>query len=496
MPLEVKKKLTLEQLKFGLMLHNHLLFTKFFWREELTIPDDREDLPEEWYGKQIISLPQRMMMLDRSEKVLYCTGRKLAKTLILESRIIRRGVTYTKDRPGEALISTPRDHHLAPIRRRLDYKIEHTPFFRMMVKQFNQSQGFLTFHFGLTWWMRVEGQTGTGVSQVSLRAEDLIVDEAAFGDDVSHESRQQTIMPGSNQLMAGVPTGVRATPFYRIDQTSEGDSWSRHKYPSYINPLYWSEKAKRDVVEKHGGVNTQSYQTQVLGLWGKEAFSSFPKIPYISTLPFHYVELTEEIINANLHYLPALLPLPADAIRDPQAWILGGDLGYSPAPSVFVICYLKQDVWYEFARIKLLRTNPFNQARIIDVLNCQVLPDRLSVIVLDLHGAGSAVMHCLLHDPFVNTHDDYPRKVIDANFAGRIDDPNIKVHSKCDTRLRIIGGNYICDKCGTTVWKDDEVRNARIPVKQHYTTLLKDAFAFGQIYVDGQDSLRMEKEET
>jgi len=48
MPLEVKHKLTQEQLKFGLMLHNHLLFTKFFWREELTIPDDREDLPKGW----------------------------------------------------------------------------------------------------------------------------------------------------------------------------------------------------------------------------------------------------------------------------------------------------------------------------------------------------------------------------------------------------------------------------------------------------------------
>ncbi len=485
MAIEIKKELTKDQLKFGLMCHNHLWFSMFFWKEELTIPEDREDLPKEMRGTQIISLPQRMMALDRSDKVLYCTGRKLAKSLFLTSRVMRSGITYTKDRPGEALLVTPRDHHLAPIRRRLEYKIENTPFFNMLVKKFNKSQGFLTFHFGLTWWMRVEGQTGTGVSQVSLRAEDLIVDEAAFGDDVSHEARQQTIMPGSKQLMAGVPTGIRATPFYRIDQTSEGDSWSRHKYPTYINPLYWSDKAKQDVIDKHSGVNTQGYQTQVLGQWGKEAFSSFPVIPYVSSLPFKYVELTEEIINDNLNFLPSLLPLPVAQVRDPQAWILGGDLGYSPAPSMFFIFYLKQDVWYQFARIKLLRTNPFNQARIIDALNCQVLPDRLSVIVLDLHGAGSAVMHCLLHDPWVNTHDDYASKVVDANFAGRIDDPNIRVHSKCDTRLRMVGGNYVCDKCGTTVWKDGEIRNARIPVKQHYTTLLKDAFAFGQIYVDG-----------
>ena len=276
MPLEVKKTLTTEQLKFGLMLHNPYWFTKFFWREELTIPDDREDLPKEWYGKQIVSIPQRMMLLVRSDKVVFCTGRKIFKTGIIESRVIRRGITYTKARPGEALLTAPGDHHLAPIRKRLAYKIENTPLFNMMREQFNQSQGFLTFRFGLTWWMRVEGQKKTGESQVSLRAEDLIVDEAAFGDDASHEARQQTIMPGSKQLMAGVPTGVRATPFYRIDQTSEGNSWSKHNYPTYINPIYWSDKAKQEVIEKHGGVNTQSYLTQVLGQWGKEAFSSFP----------------------------------------------------------------------------------------------------------------------------------------------------------------------------------------------------------------------------
>jgi len=487
MALEIKKGLTHDQLKFGLMLHNHFLFTKYFWREELTIPEDREDLPEEMRGKQIISIPQRMMMLDRSDKVLFCTGRKIGKSLFLTSRVMRYGITYTKPRSGEALLSTPGDHHLAPIRRRLEHKIEHTPFFKMLVAKFNQSQGFLTFHFGLTWWMRVEGQKGKGESQVSLRAIDLIVDEAAFGDTVSHESRQQTIMPGDKQLMAGVPTGVRGTPFFRLDQTSAGDSWSKHKYPTYINPLYWSDKARQESVDKHGSKNAQSYITQVLGEWGTEAFSSFPVVPYISTLPFRYIELTEDLINARLNYLPALLPLPVDAVRDPMAWILGGDLGYSPAPSVFIICYLKQDVWYEFARIKLLRTNPFNQARIIDTLNCQVMPQRFSVILLDLAGAGSAVMHCLLHDPFVNTHDDYPRKVVDANFQGRIDDPNIKVHAKCNTRLRMLGGNYVCDKCGNVVWKDEEIKNARIPVKQHYTTLLKDAFAFGQIYVDGRE---------
>lgn len=486
MPIEVKRELTDAEIKFGRVLLNRLWFLQTFWKVELTIPDNRDDLPIEWVGKQIISVEQRMMMLDQSDKILYCTGRKIAKSIIVLGAVMQFGITYTARRAGEALLVTPGDHHLAPLRRRLEAKIDNNPFFRIMVKNFNKSQGFLTFHSGLTWWMRVEGQRGTGGSQVSLRADYLIGDEMAFGDEASHEARQQTVMPGSRQLLAGVPTGIRSSPFYRLDQTSAGDLWSKHKYPTFINPLYQSEKAREEEAAKHGGINTQGYITQVRGEWGKEAFSSFPKIPYISTLAFQYIELTEEKVNDNLNYLPSLLPLPVGAVRNPQAWIMGGDLGYSPAPTVLFIFYLKQDVWYEFARIKLLRCNPFNQARIIDTINCQILPERLSVIMLDLHGAGSAVMHCLLHDPYVNTHDDYARKTIDANFAGRIDDPNIKVHSKCGTRLRMVERNWICDKCGVHVWKEEEIRNARVPVKQHYTTLLKDAFAFGQIHIDGQ----------
>lgn len=405
---------------------------------------------------------------------------------VIVGAIMQIGITYARGVAIEALLVTPGQHHLIPLQNRLEIKIDNTPFFDIMMKNFNKSKGTLTFHSGLTWYWRVEGQRGRGESQVSLVARYLIGDEMAFGDEASHEARQQTIMPGAMQILAGVPNGIRASPFYRLDQTSAGDLWSRHKYETFINPLYQSDKAREEEEAKHGGINTQGYITQVLGEWGKEAFSSFPRIPYISMLPFRYIELTEDIVNANLNYLPSLLPLPVSAVRDPQAWILGGDLGYSPAPTVLFIFYLKQDVWYELGRIKLLRCNPFNQARIIDTLNCQILPERLSVIMLDLHGAGSAVMHCLLHDPFVNTHDDYARKTIDANFAGRIDDPNIKVHSKCNTRLRMVERNYICDKCGVHVWKEEEIRNARVPVKQHYTTLLKDAFAFGQIYIDGR----------
>lgn len=485
MPIELKQELAKEEINFGRLLLNRFWFIKYFWKDELTIPEGRDDLPVEWAGKQIISPEQRMMMLDQSDKILLCTGRKLMKSILLLGVLVQTGILYARDRAGESLLTTPGDHHLAPLRRRLEIKIDKEPFFDIMIKRFNKSKGFVEFATGMTWWMRVEGQKGRGESQVSLRADVFLGDEMAFGDQASHEARQQTVMPGSHQILAGVPGGVRNSPFYRLDQTSEGNSWSRHKYSSFINPLFQSDKVRKEREESHGGVNTQSYLNQVLGQWGKEAYSSFPKIPYITALPYKYIELTEEQVNVNLSNLVALLDLPVGGVKA-QSWILGGDLGYSPAPSVFLVFYLREGVWYQLARVVLRRCNPFNQARIIDCINCQILPEPFTVIMLDAHIWGSSVVQCLLHDPFVNTHDDYGAKVIDANFAGRVEDPNIKIHRQCKARLRMIDRYWWCDKCGQRVWQENDITNANIPTKQHYTAKLKDALAYGDIYISGR----------
>jgi hypothetical protein len=492
MPLKERREITDDELMFGLLLLNKYWFLKFFWEADLTIPGDRLDLPPEWVGTQRISREQRLMMLDESENILFCTARKVAKTVCIEGSVIQHGITYTGDAGGEALLVTPGDHHLAPIRRRLSTKIADIPFFDMMVKSFNKAAGILEFNTGLIWWMRVEGQRKRGESQVSLRADYIIGDEMAFGGQVAYESRQQTKLPGAKQLYAGVPNGVRTSPFYQLDQTSMGDSWSRHSsrtgdYSSYINPLFQSKKARQDLIDSHGGENTQMYITQVKGQWGKEAYSSFPRIPIVMSLPFRHIELTEEQVNANLNDLSVLLALPVLSV-EAGAWILGGDLGYSPAPTVLLIFYLKDGSWREFARIKLLRVNPLNQARIIDYLNTTVLPERFSVIALDAHQWGDAVLQTLHNDPTFGLSDNYRMKAIDVGFEGRVEDPRIKLHQKCKSPLRHTErGDWICDRCQEIVHDPQQIINARVPAKQYYTEQLKNAFAFANLYLDAQE---------
>ena len=491
MPIAEKKKITEDELQFGLLLLNKYWFLKFFWESDTTIPDDRDDLPEEWHGTQRISVEQRLMMLDESDNILFCTSRKVGKTLTLESSIVQHGITYTKDTAGEALLVTPGDHHLAPIRRRLDSKIKDIPFFNMMVKSFNKAEGVLEFHTGMIWWMRVEGQRKLGESQVSLRASYIIGDEMAFGGEVAYESRQQTKLPGARQLYAGVPNGVRNSPFYKLDQTSMGEGWSRHKYPSFINPLFQTEKARQDLISSHGGENSQMYITQVLGEWGKEAYSSFPRVPVIGTLPFSYIELTEELVNVSLQNLTQILALPADDI-DADVWVMGGDLGFSPAPTVLLIFYLKSGLWLEFARVVMRRVNPLNQARVIDHINTSILPQRLKVIVLDAHQWGDSVLQVLHHDPVFQMNDDYKTKVVHVGFEGRTEDPRVKLHSKCKTVLRQTEhGEWICDRCGQIVYEMTEVVNAKIPTKQYYTNQLKDAFSFANMFLDKQERMAL-----
>jgi len=153
-----------------------------------------------------------------------------------------------------------------------------------------------------------------------------------------------------------------------------------------------------------------------------------------------------------------------------------------------LVFYLKDGSWREFARIKLLRVNPLNQARIIDYLNTVVLPERFSVIALDAHQWGDAVLQTLHNDPAFGLSDNYRMKAIDVGFEGRVEDPRIKLHQKCKSPLRHTErGDWICDRCQEIVYDPNQIVNARVPAKQYYTEQLKNAFAFANLYLDAQE---------
>jgi len=198
---------------------------------------------------------------------------------------------------------------------------------------------------------------------VGLRAKFVVGDEMAFGNFVCHNSRLQTALPGAVWRYAGVPNGVRATPFYHIDN-EPNNGWSKHHYPTYINPLYQSEEAKQQLITDYGGEDTQGYVTQVLGLWGEELVSSFPPgsiavhdLPYFikTVMPFQNESELEEI--------PLRVSLPT--VRC-ERFALGMDYGFSPDPSEIVGAYTKgENIWKEYFRVHLARVAQPHQVAII-----------------------------------------------------------------------------------------------------------------------------------
>jgi len=486
--LKQRRRLSLQELKLGILLTNELLFMQHFWAHELTVPEDRTDLPVTWRGRQVISERQRLMALDRNPKVQYCTGRKLAKTINVEARLVFWPLTARPKGRTEALFFTPNEHHLSPIIDRIESKLQTVPLFRAMLMDFNRSENILTFNQGngntFVWYLRIEGQSHTGRSMVGPRCSFMLGDEGAYGNWAAFKERLNTALPGSRWLWAGVPNGNRNTPFWAVDQTRQyGGDWSRHNYPTFINPVYFSQSARAEEIQKHGGLHSQSYITQVLGQWGDEAVSSFPVIG-VADIPFIHISLTGEQVQMHLNNLQLYLNLPVDEVRKrARRWLIGGDIGYSPDPTVLLVFYETDRGWEELARLDLYRVRLPYQARLVHTLNAFVLPEPAVIIVLEAHGSGAGILDDLKSAPEYREFA-YETFAVDAGFAGTVNDARIKLHRVCRTAVRRVQDVYICDTCHVPV-AEENLREATVQAKQYYTEMLKESLAAGQAVLDG-----------
>ena len=321
MPVAVKAPPPLSEDEFtaGLVLLDPLLFRLHFFASDLT---------------EEMSVEQKLMMLDESDNVFLCTARKVAKTVHLEATILQTGLTTFGDGVQEALCFTPADVHLGQIMDRVYARLEE-PTVKLFVRAKQQGdKAQITFIGGLRWYFRIEGLSGKDTNMVGLRAVFIVGDEMAFGNWVCHNSRIQTALPACRFIYAGVPNGVRGTPFYVIDHAVD-NKWSRHKMSTYANPLYRSPERKAKLIEQYDGEDTQGYKNNVLGLWGEEVVSIFPP----GSLAFHdqpYYQVTLDSFSSELELkemLPQRLVIPP---KPCLGFALGWDYGLSVDPSVVI----------------------------------------------------------------------------------------------------------------------------------------------------------------
>lgn len=389
--MKAKTVYTHRQKIFGALLNDSVAFMRHFWADEITLPP---------------STRQKFFWNDVSKRLLLATGRKTAKTLYLEARIMRKSMLYrNKRRISERAFGAPGDQQLQPTILRLMTKIKINPLFTLMLTGYNKNDKVIKFATNVMWHLRIDGTAGDDRNWVGLRLDEFLFDEAAFTTQACHKSRQQSALPGCYMAYAGVPNSVRHTVFWELDQTKAGKHYSRHKFSSYVNPLFWSI-AKRDQLRQDFGERSAEYTTQVMGRWGAELYSSFPPeaIAIDERIKYRLVSLNPNDIPSTLtDYDPVLLTrlyaklaipkLDTAQFNDAQ-YILGMDYGFRQDPTEIVLGareHRDSRDWKVIMRIHLANADPLAQARLLEFIADSLGTDRLLRVGIDLSSGGVGI---------------------------------------------------------------------------------------------------------
>lgn len=388
--MKAKRDLTENQKLFGLMLHDHISFTKYFWRDDLTLP---------------LSTRQKLFLGDTSKKILLCSGRKIIKTVNIEARVIRKALAHKRTAStSERMVVTPGENQIIPLQNRIDSKINNNPLFRMLRLGYNKNEGLLSFATNVVWYYRIDGASGTDANMVGLRAEEIIGDEMQLTVRICHASRKQTALPDCEWLYCGVPNGVQHTVFWDLDQTKAGQRWSRHKASTFINPLYWSETARNELQEDYGR-GSQEYVTQVMGQWGQELFSSFPpgSIAIDERLPYKIIilnsnEIPVELSQTDILRMAVRLRLPR---IEAEEFVVGMDYGQLQDPTEIGVAYrlkrkIEDNIWKMMCRIQLSHATIPSQIRLLQILVFAVGKSKIARFCMDTEHAGLGVAQGLL----------------------------------------------------------------------------------------------------
>lgn len=365
------------ELSLGLVLLDGYIFSRVFQKADLSMEP---------------TIQQKCMLCDNSRHVLLCTSRNVGKTVGMIGRILRYLVTYLPERPDtqeEILVCTPAEAHLTPLIDRLFAMMTKNPFFMSLVQAWNRGdKPKIITKTGLVMQARIEGSSGTDTNMVGIHPRAVFLDEAEYSSQICHRSRMGGAMPETTWVYAGVPNGVRGTPFYLLDQTKEGRSWSRHKFSMLsANPRFLtSKKYRHEMTDAFGGKNSPDYITQVRGEWGDEAMSSFPpgSISWNPELPYYIANVTGASVTEHLtnNSLPALLRIPQ--VQCMKAAI-GWDFGFSPDPSTFVlgVKYSDEQPWKTYARVTLYQTMLPKQIDVLKYIWTFVLNNKGVLISID-----------------------------------------------------------------------------------------------------------------
>jgi hypothetical protein len=254
--------------------------------------------------------------------------------------------------------------------------------------------------------------------------------------------------PGAVFKLYGMPDGDRSCQFFKLTAKAEGklkaeeaetmvgaipDDFRLYKWAKSLQPPpYWSDKRRREYIDRFGGEDSPGYRQGVLGEWGDPENSVFPWYQFqrlLKDIPeYRCLKILVDDACGEVSMYGYELHAPTDengvkgkpepvtlcdrrlSKRDfdiaseikqffsglPGLKFLGGDLGFSQDPTEIYVKLILGRVHRLIARVQLKGVSYDQQADAIDALDDIYDSGRGDMgIGLDFGNAGSAVVHIL-----------------------------------------------------------------------------------------------------
>lgn len=374
-----------DALCLGLILTDQLLFSQHFQKADLSLEP---------------SVPQKLMALDNSMKILACTSRNVAKTVIMmRGRLLRDISTYLPTgakQQEEILLTTPTEGQLEGVAPYLISDINRQPFFKSLVKRQNLGdKPEIELKTGLIIKGRLEGLSGSDKNMTGIHPIKIYGDEQAFADEINHRSRAGGAQVGCRWIYTGVPNNLKQTPFYKLDQTPAGKYWSHHNFglfegnPSFIG----NKKAQKEKIREFGGESTLDFITQVKGAWSDSASSAFPpgSVSWIEdpNVPYYHHNFNGRQVRDAIERDKLFVLLGTPSVLAKRCCI-GWDFGLTVDPTTFLVGIQTEDngAWRTYCRYSLYQTPVADQIEVLKMIIRRIVNEKFIMLSMDNPVAG------------------------------------------------------------------------------------------------------------
>ncbi len=327
-------------------------------------------------------------------------------SLILEDKIIFEAVNNDIEFPvtPERLLTTANKAQLILTLGKLINRLTTSPLLKHYLQnKVNKADGTLTFPVRNPPFIlhtRIAGD-GEG-NMVGMHLPRATIDEAQIFPMRAFTQLMPAINtwePNTQQLHAGVPSGLRTSVLYYLDQKS--DKYKKYRIPAHNNP-YYTREDDIDNIKRYGGENTDEYLQLVLGRHGAAAFQVLSRDDIkTEAFDFYSFRFSNADKNKGQTYQSALQR--PDTPSSLQAIVAAIDTGFVDPTIVSILGLDARGIWRTYVRYRLTRIDFPEQEKFIDWLDDVY---RFTKIGIDIGpgGNGASILQGLM------TRDDYRSK--------------------------------------------------------------------------------------